>query len=163
MSSYWTRVEPFWNDLPTHDTSAYLAFYEGMPPVAAHLLTTHWVYSEVGNGGFHQLFTNATGIVVPEAVTGFRALGLAGLADITLEAAAFFGASFPREQMSRIAALDRFAPRSGDGDDWNPFDQLDDRFYSALEAPGGDAYVAAADAYASRERGIEAGRDHERE
>ena len=74
MTSYWSRVEPFWNDCPTDDLAAYIAFYRSMPAVARDLLTTHWVVSEVCNGGFHQLFTNPTGVLVPEAVTGFRSM-----------------------------------------------------------------------------------------
>ena len=150
MTGYWDRVEPYWNGLPTDDPAAYLAFYKGMPPVAGHLIATHWVVSEVSNGGLHQLLTNSTGVVVPEAVAGFRAMGLGELADIVAEAAAFFGPTFPREQMVRIAALDRYAERSGDPDDWNPFDALDDRFYDALDLEAEvDAYTAKADAYAA--------------
>jgi hypothetical protein len=79
MTSYWSRVEPFWNDCPTDDPAAYLAFYKSMPAVARDLLTTHWV-----------------------------------------------------------------SP-----DDWNPFDRLDDQFYSALDLGGEeDAYTRKADAYA---------------
>ena len=148
MTGYWAKVEPFWNDLPTGDSSAYLAFYESMLPVARDLLTTHWVNSEVSNGGFHQLFTNPTGVLVPEAISGFRAMGLAELADIVAEAAAFFGADYPREQMSRIEALDRYAATSGDPDDCNPFDRFDERFYDALDLKSGeDAYTRKANAY----------------
>ena len=150
MTGYWDRVEPFWNDLPTDDPSAYAEFYRNMPPVSGHLITTHWVFSEVCNGGLHQLFTNPTGVVVPEAVAGFRAMGLAELADILSEAAAFFGPAYPREQMARIDALDRYAERTGDPDDWNPFEQLDDRSYDALDLEAEeDAYTARADAFAA--------------
>src|SRR5215207_7115219 len=145
MTSYWSRVEPFWNDCPTDDPAAYLAFYKSMPPVARDLLTTHWVVSEVCNGGFHQLFTNLTGVLVPEAVTGFRSMALVELGDITSEAASFFGHSYPREQMPRIEALERYAARSGSPDNGNPFDHFDDRFYSALDLESEqDAYTSRA-------------------
>ena len=150
MTSYWSRVEPFWNDCPTDDPAAYLAFYKNMPAVARDLLTTHWVVSEVCDGGFHQLFTNSTGVLVPEAVTGFRSMGLVQFADITAEAASFFSGTYPREQMLRIEALERYASSSGSPDDWNPFDRLDDQFYSALDFESEqDAYTSKADAYAN--------------
>jgi hypothetical protein len=149
MTNYWSRIGPFWNDCPTDDPAAYLAFCRSMPAVARDLLTTHWVVSEVCNGGFHQLFTNPTGVLVPEAVTGFRSMGLVELADITAEAASFFSDAYPREQMPRIEALERYAASSRDPDDWNPFDRLDDQFYSALDLGGEeDAYTSKADAYA---------------
>ena len=149
MSDYWLEVELYWDDCPTEDPAAYLAFYQGMPPIARDLLTTHWVVSEVCNGGFHQLFSNPTGVVVPEAIEAFRSMGLSDLGDITREAVAFFGKNYPREQMIRILALDRYAEESNNPDEWNPFEALDDRFYSELERAGeGDAYTERANAYA---------------
>lgn len=150
MTNYWTKIEPFWNDLPTDDPAAYLEYYRSMPEVARDLITTHWVFSEVCNGGFHQLFTNPTGVLVPEAVDGFRSMGLLEMAAITSEALRFFGGTYPREQLQRIEALDSYAEGFGDADDWNPFKQLDERFYNALQAGSGkdDAYTCAAEQYA---------------
>ena len=150
MTGYWSRVEPFWDNCPTDDPEDFLAFYEGMPPAARDLLTTHWVVSEVSNGGFHQLFTNPTGVLVPEAVAGFRSMALVQLADITAEAASFFGEIYPRDQMARIEALERYAACSASPDDWNPFERLDDEFYSAFDLGGGqDAYTSSADIHAN--------------
>ena len=150
MSDYWFKVEPYWDDCPTDDPAAYMLFYGSMPRVSRDLLTTHWVYSEICNGGFHQLFTNPTGVLVPEAISGFDSMGLGELGAIVWEASSFFGDNYPREQAIRIQALDQYAARSRNPDDWNPFEQLDDRFYSALEPVVGiDAYVSRANAYAS--------------
>jgi hypothetical protein len=150
MTTYWATIEPFWNELPTDSPAAYLEFYNRMRPVARDLLTTHWVFSEVSNGGFHQLFTNPTGLLVPEAIGGFRSMGLADLADITAEASLFFGRTYPREQESRIEALEAYAAQAVDEDDWNPFEELDDRFYAALEIETGqDTYTSRADVYAT--------------
>ena len=149
MSNYWIKVEPYWDDCPTDDPAAYLAFYKSMPAVSADLLTTHWVISEVCNGGFHQLFTNPTGVVVPEAISGFNSMGLVELCEIVSQASSFFGDNYPREQIVRIQALDRYAARSGNPDDWNPFETLDDQLYTALENEDeGDAYTCRANAYA---------------
>lgn len=150
MSDYWSKVEPYWDDCPTDDPAAYMLFCGSMPQVARDLLTTHWVCSEVCNGGFHQLFTNPTGVLVPEAISGFNSMGLDELRGILREASSFFGNHYPREQAIRIQALDRYAALSRNPDDWNPFEQLDDRFYSALESEDGSgAYVDRANAYAA--------------
>lgn len=148
---YWEKVEPYWQDLPTDDPAAYLQYLDRMPVSARALLTTHWVYSEVCNGGLHQLFTNSTGVVIPEAIAGFRSMALPELAAIVTEAARFFGEPFPRDQARRIEALERYERGQTDPDDWNPFAELDERFYAALGPDDGeDAYVASADRYAGQ-------------
>ena len=104
--------------------------------------------SEVSNGGFHQLFTNSTGVLLPEAIIGFRAMQLDALAGIASEAASFFGHDYPREQMPRIAALERHSVRS-EPDSWNPFEECDEKFYAALGLERDeDAYTSKADLYA---------------
>jgi len=149
MTDYWDQVDPYWNECPTEDPAAYVAFYNGMPTVSRDLLTTHWVVSEVCNGGFHQLFTNPTGVLVPEAITGFCSMGLIELADIASEACSFFGQIYPRERAGRIEALERFAAHSGSPDNWNPFVQLDERFYSTLNLEEEqDRYTEKANIYA---------------
>ena len=148
---YWEKIEPYWQDLPTDDPSAYRRYLDRMPVSDQALLTSHWVYSEVCNGGLHQLFTNSTGVVVPEAIAGFRSMGLPELAAIVTEAARFFGDPFPRDQARRIEALERYDRAETDSDDWNPFVELDERFYAALGPDDEeDAYVAAADRYADQ-------------
>ena len=119
-----------------------------MPQVARNLLTTHWVVSEVCNGGFHQLVTNPTGVLLPEAIVGFRAIQLDELAEIASDACSFFGQAYPREQMSRIEALERFGALS-EPDSWNPFEEADERFFAALDLEEDrDAYTSSADVYA---------------
>src|SRR5918993_2935654 len=142
--AYWSVVEPYWDDCPTDDPDAYLAYYKDMPQVARDLLTSHWVVSEVCNGGFLQLFSNPTGVLVPEAIRGFQTLGLVALAEASVEAASFFGDAYPREQMLRIEALEMFAAQSADADAWNPFERQDDRFYAALDLDEkSDAFTSA--------------------
>jgi hypothetical protein len=148
MTGYWSVVEPYWDACTTDDANAFLSYYASMPEVARNLLTTHWVVSEVCNGGFHQLVTNATGVLLPEAIVGFRAIQLDEIAEIASEACSFFGQTYPREQVSRIEALERFAALS-EPDSWNPFEEADDRFYAALALKEDrDAYTSSADSYA---------------
>ena len=154
---YWSLVEPYWDSVQLDDPLSFLREYSAMPEASRHLLAAHWLYSEVCNGGFHQFFTNPTGVLAPEAVDGLRALGLAELAGIAAQAVAFFETPYPRDQMVRIARLDQYARHSGEPADadeeaWNPFAALDDRFYSDLELGSSDQdrFVQAADAYAAR-------------
>ena len=147
---YWSVIEPYWTDFPSGDPQLYLKRYAELPPVVRDLITTHWLYSEVCNGGFHQLLTNPTGMMTPEAAAGFEAMGLIDLASIAGRAMRFFGADFPRDQMQRIAALDHYADGQA-SDDWNPFTALDEGFYSALGSDGpDDAFIRAADEYSRR-------------
>ena len=148
MTGYWSVVEPYWDGCPTDDPTAFLNYYASMPQVARNLMTTHWVVSEVCNGGFHQLVTNPTGVLLPEAIVGFRAIQLDELAEIASDACSFFGQAYPREQMSRIEALERFGALS-EPDSWNPFEEADERFFAALDLEEDrDAYTSSADVYA---------------
>ncbi len=61
--------------------------------------------SEIYNGGLLQLFWNSTGLITPEAVEGFSAMGMPLLADILSRAAALLGEPFPREREARWDAL----------------------------------------------------------
>ncbi|WP_164468170.1 DMP19 family protein [Caulobacter vibrioides] len=48
----------------------FLAGFSAVPTPSKHLLATHWLQSEVHNGGFSQFFSNSTGVLAPEAVAG---------------------------------------------------------------------------------------------
>jgi hypothetical protein len=82
-----------------------------------------------------------------------RAIGLCDLADVAEQAAAFFGKDYPRDAESRSAALDGFArrqPTTDDDESWNPFTDLDERFFDLLGCDDGeDRFAAAADAYSA--------------
>jgi hypothetical protein len=112
-----------------------------------HLFAAHWCQSEVRNGGLHQFFSNSTGVLAPEALKGFRAIGVSEWADILAEAMQFFGNSYPREQSDRLEALDGRQGRRRE--EWDPFYRLDERFYEWLHAEP-DRWERAADAYAEQ-------------
>jgi hypothetical protein len=130
---YWSVVEPFWHAVSIYDGSEEFAKgFGALPPSAGHLLAAHWCQSEVCNGGLHQFFSNPTGVLAPEALDGFRAIGLSEWAAVLAEAMRFFGEPYPREQADREELL---ASRPGGRrEDWDPFISLDDRFYSWLDA-----------------------------
>ena len=91
---------------------------------------TSYGKADIDNGGFHQFFSNGTGVFAPEMIEWFERAGLAETASIMKKATAVFGNPFPRSQAVRRRFLASFdgATRA----DWDPFFQLDDRFYSSL-------------------------------
>lgn len=56
----------------------------------------HFCQSEVCSGGFEQLFWNPTGVLAPEAVEGFREIGLPQLAALIESAIDLLGPPYPR-------------------------------------------------------------------
>jgi hypothetical protein len=73
----------------------------------AALFAIRWCDSEVRNGGFHQLFRNPTGILVPEALEGFSRIGAREHARCFVQAKALlpFG-EVPRDRAERIDRLE---------------------------------------------------------
>jgi hypothetical protein len=143
---YWTLVEPVW--LPLNRTwdngcEEFLRVFQAIRPEVRDLYAAHWCQSEVCNGGFHQFFSNTTGLLAPEALEGFRAIGLKEWAEILAEAIKFFGSPYPREQADRQDLLARGPGRRRD--EWDPFCELDKQFYEWT-----DRWEDAADSYAAR-------------
>lgn len=134
---YWSVIDPIWEKVSIYGSpDLFLHQFSKLTEVQRHLFASHWCQSEVRNGGFHQFFSNATGILAPEAVVGFRAIGLTECADLLQQAMKHFGRPYPRDREDRLAKLD---------DVRDPFEALDDRFYIAIRNEG---YEKAADEYA---------------
>ena len=137
-------IEPFWESISIYDgPETFLNQFRKVKPPVGHLFAAHWLYSEVCNGGFHQFFSNSTGVLAPEAAKGFRAIGLDDCATVIEEAIQFFGKSYPREQEERNEILEGI--EGNEEEEWNLFFKLDDRFYKLVE---GDRFLNAADEYA---------------
>ena len=137
-STYWRVIEAAYRDVSIHDGPfTFSAFFNKYPVHVRHLLATHWCQSEIENGGFHQFFLNPTGVLAPEAMDGFHALGLDGVARILDTAMQRLSAKYERDRDRREAHL---AGRC--------FDDLDKLFYHQLRVAGG--YAAVADAFAER-------------
>jgi hypothetical protein len=130
---YWSMVEPFWRSVNIYGEPAqFLQQFAALPINVGHLFAAHWCQSEVCNGGLHQFFSNSTGIVAPEALNGFRAIGLAVWVDVLGKAIQFFGEPYPREQAIRREIL---AKQPGQKrQEWDPFFVLDNQFYRWLNA-----------------------------
>jgi len=142
--SYWDLVEPYWDRISVYDGPAvFLTQFAEAPEPSGHLFAAHFARSEIGNGGMHPLFWNATGVLVPEAISGFPAPGLDILAEQLGQAADLLGPVYPRVQAKRQEILETMAP--------DIFEGSDELFFAHLDsfAPE-DAFERAADAYAKR-------------
>jgi hypothetical protein len=89
--------------------------------VWAVLLTS----AEVCSGGLDQFFSNSTGMIWPEAIEGFEAVGRADLADILREAVSRFPSPPARDRERRWNALEKMGR--------NALDDLTRRYYDAEE------------------------------
>jgi len=70
---YWRLIKPFSRELSIYDgPEVFLYQFRQLPPEVGHLLAAHRCQSEVRNGGFHQFFSNSTGVLAPEALAAFR-------------------------------------------------------------------------------------------
>jgi Domain of unknown function (DUF4375) len=146
---YWDLIAPYWlplNEEWDRDIDSFLSRSQKVPPRVLHLYAAHWCRSEVDNGGFYQLFYNTTGLLAPEAVTGFRAIGLLEWSVLLSEAMAYFGDPYPRDRSVRLKGLPEAEGR--ERKEWDPFAALDDRFYRCSDATG-MRWENAADSYAA--------------
>jgi hypothetical protein len=143
---YWPLVEPVWRSLSIYaPPTEFVEQFSALPTKVRHLFAAHWCQSEVRNGGFHQFFSNSTGVLAPEALAAFRAMGLTEWAAILEEAMRFFGEPYPRERGARLELLSR---GRGPREEQDPFSRLDEQFYAWLVAEDTDRWCRAADAYA---------------
>lgn len=145
--AYWALVEPIWEKVSIYEEpDIFELAFRSAPKKAANLLAAHWCQSEVRNGGFHQFFMNPTGILAPEALEAFRAVGIERWAGTLERAMKFFGSPYPRDNAKRQALLGDV--RGETREQWDPFHQLDDEFYAWLDNARG-RWESAADAYAT--------------
>jgi hypothetical protein len=128
----WRLIEPYWEAVSIYrGPVAFLDAFERLPPAARHLFAVWWCDAEVCNGGFHQFFSNPTGVLAPEALDGFRAVGLRECAEIAEAAISKLGEPYPRDQEARDAALRSVELPGEKREAWDPFYNLDERYYAA--------------------------------
>jgi clan AA aspartic protease len=148
--AYWRLVQPFWNSISIYDgPEVFLRQLEMVEPAIGHLFAGHWCQCEVCNGGFHQFFSNSTGVLAPEARAAFKIMGLEEWSKILHEAMKFFGDPYIRERADRQKLLAAVAREGCKRQEWDPFRHLDDQFYHWLHAEP-DRWVRAADTYAEK-------------
>jgi Domain of unknown function (DUF4375) len=145
--TYWARIEDAFDTVGTGGSPrTFLGQFSKLEPRTANLLAAHWCQSEVCNGGFYQFFRNSTGVLAPEALHAFVAMGIPDWASTLRHAMGFFGAEYPRDRRRRHKALP--PPAVGKKrEDWDPFCQLDRDFYRWLK-PDQNRWSNLADRYA---------------
>lgn len=145
--SYWRFVDPIWDSVSIYDGGN--KFLEQIAVVSEKqkiLFTSHWAQSEICNGGLHQFFSNSTGVLAPEAVQAFVVLGMPKCSSSISKAMQFFGELYPRD---RDARDEKLASYEDVNEDWDPFSELDDIFFDAVEEENG-GFDLAANAYADK-------------
>lgn len=130
----WQLIEPYWQAVSIYDGP--IVFLDGLkqlPDASRHIFAVWWCDSEVCNGGFHQFFSNSTGVLAPEAFEGFQAVGLKECAELAKAAIGKFGEPYPRDREARQLALQSIELPGEKRGEWDPFHDLDDRYYTAKE------------------------------
>jgi hypothetical protein len=146
---YWSLVSPHLlelNEAWDQGVGTFVFKLHKAPLKVQHLYAAHWCQSEVYNSGLFQFFHNATGILAPEAVSGFEAIGAPELAEVLKQAMTYFGTPYRRDRTARFAKLPD--PEGRPRTEWDPFGTLDRRFDKWIES---DHYRwdKLADTYAS--------------
>lgn len=119
------------------------------PKRLVRLFAVYWCVSEVCNGGLHQFFWNPTGVLAPEAVEGFREMGMSDCAELLEQAMQFFGKSYPRAQSRRDKLLEHEFRKPEKQD---PFEKLTDRLLAMLGPEDRRRLQLASDEYARKIR-----------
>ena len=144
----WRVIEPYCEAVSIHDGPlVFLDGFERLPEAARHLLAIWWCDAEICNGGFHQFFSNSTGVLAPEAAEGFRAVGLIECAELVESAIAMFHEPYPRDRAARNKVLQTLKRPGQKRAEWDPFYEMDDRYYAAKDRLD---YYRRVDEYARR-------------
>jgi hypothetical protein len=138
---YWKLVEPIWDQVNIYDgADIFLSTYATTDQPAGAIYAAHFAQSEICNGGFHQLFSNSTGVLSPEAVQGFRLIGMNKTADLLVTAMDTLGNPFPRDRARRQKNL-MDVPKE-------KLNRLDRVFFKEIDQENG-GFEAAANAFVS--------------
>lgn len=100
---YWSVVEPIWGSVSVHQSpDGFMAKFLKLTQLQQALYSAHWCQSEVLNGGLSQFFMNSTGVLCPEAIQGYRTIGMPLLSGVLSKAASWFGKEYPRSRGKRL-------------------------------------------------------------
>ena len=109
-----------------------------------NLYVAHCAITEICNGGIDQYFFNSAGILGPESVIGFEALGMFKCAEAVQHACQMLGTPYPRDRFLRQQILEDL--RDSYPENNGPFDDLDKTFYKYMTIEAG-GWETAADTY----------------
>jgi len=142
MGDYWTTVEPVWDAINIYDgPEVFRETFDSAPRVSGLMFAAHFCQSEICNGGFHQFFSNSTGVLAPEAVDGFREIGQSQIAVLVESAMDLVGSPYPRDREERQGRLLQVPEGT--------LDALDEKFFVLIESEAG-GFEKAADRYVER-------------
>lgn len=145
--TYWRLVEPIWDTVSISDgAEEFLKEFNNVGEKERNLYAAHWTQSEILNGGLAQFFTNPTGVLAPEAVNAFNAIGMPQCASILAESMKFFGASYPRDRAIREQVFEEFLQNNVGV---IPIEQHEDSMATAIEDENG-GFESAANRYANQ-------------
>jgi hypothetical protein len=105
------------------------------------MFAAHFCQSVVCSGGFEQFFWDPTGVLAPEAVEGFREIGLPQAAALIEAAMDLLGPPYPRDRGERKSRLSQ-VPEGA-------LDALDEIFFVLIKSEEG-GFIAAANRYVER-------------
>jgi hypothetical protein len=169
VDSYWDFIEPYWSVFDIYNgPEGFESSTRGAPRPVVLLYAAHFCQSEVHNGGFLQFFWNNTGVLAPEAIEGYRAIGMPNLAALLKGAASPLGSPYPRNRDERwdallvasgygVRDLRKIFKKRRDGPDEErrlyaafleatknlPFDELNRRFWETAKTENGGFEDAA--------------------
>ena len=122
-----------------HGPEVFLRTLAGVDRDAALLYAAHFAQSEICNGGFAQFFSNSTGVLCPEAVSGLKAIGMPGTSALVQEVALqLFGEPYPRARKERKEKLENIERKI--------LDALNSKFFVLIGSEGG-GFEAASNAF----------------
>jgi|tagenome__1003787_1003787.scaffolds.fasta_scaffold19634661_1 hypothetical protein len=127
---YWSTVSAVWDAVSIYDGAAtFLEQFGSISESQGLLMAAHWCQSEVCNGGFHQFFSNSTGVLAPEATRGFEFIQLPEVASVVARCVHMLGEQYPRDRAERTRALKKLERPGTDRSEWDPFSSMDKEFY----------------------------------
>jgi|SRR5688572_2692396 len=143
---YWAIVQPLYRNISIHqDPASLLEQLAGVTRAGQVLFAAHWCQTEVLNGGLWQFFMNSTGVLCPEAIEAYSAIGMPKLSSVLSDAASWFGPEYPRATRERRALLSAAGWARPRG---NPFGKQTKLFLKLHEEEAG-GFDAAADRFAA--------------
>ena len=126
-------IEPMISSIDIYGTwEEYETSLMAFTPLQRAFVAIFWYIAEVNNGGHDQFYHNATGIVWPEALEGFRLIGFTDGVRILSESAAKFGTPPPRDRSERQELMSKLELE---------FEGLDNSLFATLRETDLDALM----------------------